>query len=201
MVKIRLDQYSQEEYSRGKSGLYCLLWWFVQGTLFRFSLHNMYNWRRFLLNSFGAKLGLGVHVRPSAKFTYPWKVTIGEYSWIGDNVEFYSLDEIVIGSHCVISQNSYLCTGSHKLNDPTFGLITKPIVVKDGAWVASDVFVYPGVTIHELGVAGARSTIFKDIPANEVHIGFPAAFHKHRFAEEATHENPMLQVAQVHRIK
>ncbi|MCL9660784.1 WcaF family extracellular polysaccharide biosynthesis acetyltransferase [Paenibacillus hunanensis] len=184
MTQIRLDQYSQAEYSRGKPGWYCLIWWFVQGTLFRFSLHNMYGWRRFLLNLFGAKLAPGVRVRASAKFTYPWKVTIGEHSWIGDDVEFYSLDEIIIGSQCVISQNTYLCTGSHKLSDPTFGLITKPIVIKDGAWVASDVFVYPGITIHELGVAGARSTVVKDIPRNEVHIGFPAAFFKHRFPKE-----------------
>lgn len=184
--KIRLDLYDQSDYSRGKSGLIVLLWWFIQGTIFRFSLHNMYRWRAWLLRKFGATIGHDVRVRASTKFTYPWKVTIGDHSWIGDNVEFYSLDQIVVGSHCVISQNTYLCTGSHKLNDPSFGLITKPIVIKDGAWVASDVFVYPGITIHEMSVAGARSTIVKDIPANEIHAGYPAKFLKERFAKEVS---------------
>ncbi|MFC5652891.1 WcaF family extracellular polysaccharide biosynthesis acetyltransferase [Paenibacillus solisilvae] len=183
-MNIDLSKYDQSWYSRGRSGSVVLLWWLVQGTLFKFSLHNMYSFRNTLLRLFGAKIGNGVKVRSTAKFTYPWKVRIGDHSWIGDDVEFYSLDEIIVGSNCVVSQNSYLCTGSHKLNDPAFGLITKPIVIKDGAWVASDVFVCPGVTIYELGVAGARSTVMKDIPAGEIHVGYPAKFLKERMMKE-----------------
>ena len=183
-MKVDLSKYDQSWYSRGKSNIFVLLWWFIQGTLFRFSLHNMYGWRNFLLRLFGAKIGKGVKVRASAKFTYPWKVSIGDYSWIGDNVKLYSLDEIIIGSNCVISQESYLCTGSHDIKDPHFGLITKPIVIKDGAWIASDVFVYPGVTIHEMAVVAARSTVVRDVPANEVHAGSPAKFVKKRFEED-----------------
>lgn len=185
---IRLDLYNQSNYSRGRGGITVLIWWFIQGTLFRFSIHNMYGWRRFLLRLFGANIGKNVQIRSSAKFTYPWKVEIGDYSWIGNNVEFYSLDNIQVGNHCIVSQNSYLCTGSHDLQDPTFSLITKPIIIKDGAWVASDVFVYPGVIIHEMAVAGARSTVTKDIPANEIHAGSPAKFLKERFPKEVAHE-------------
>ncbi|MCM2535841.1 hypothetical protein NDK43_30610 [Neobacillus pocheonensis] len=94
------------------------------------------------------------------------------------------MDEIVIGRNCVVSQESYLCTGSHDFKDPFFGLITKPILIKDGAWIASDVFVYPGVTIHEMGIAAARSTVTRDIPVNEVHGGSPAKFLKKRFEKE-----------------
>jgi len=183
-MKINLEKYDQSWYSKGRNDLVVLLWWFVQGTFFRFSIHNMYSWRRLLLRIFGAKVGRGVRVRASAKFTYPWKVEIGDYSWIGDNVEFYSLDKIKVGNHCVISQNTYLCTGSHNITDPYFGLITQPITISDGAWVASDVFVYPGVTIGETAVIAARSTVLKDIPANEVHAGSPAKFIKVRFPEE-----------------
>lgn len=179
--KIRLDLYDQSWYSRGRSGLIVLLWWFVQGSLFRFSLHHMYGWRNFLLRRFGAKIGKRVQIRASARFTYPWKVEIGDYSWVGDHVEFYSLDRIVVGDHCVISQNSYLCTGSHDINDPHFSLITKPIYIQDGAWVASDVFVYPGVTLGEMSVVAARSTVTRNVPSNEVFAGSPAQFIKHRF--------------------
>lgn len=187
--RIRLDAYDQSHYSRGRSNAVVLLWWFIQGTLFRFSIHNMYGWRRFLLKLFGAKIGSHVQIRPTVKFTYPWKVEIGDYSWIGDHVELYSLDRIVIGQHCIVSQHSYLCTGSHELQDPSFGLITKPIVIRDGAWVASDVFVCPGVVIHEMAVAGARSTVMRSIPENEVHAGTPAQFIRYRFQEgEPLHE-------------
>jgi len=181
---VMLNNYNQNWYRRGKSNLTVLLWWFVQATFFRMSLHNMYGWRNFLLRIFGANVGNGVKIRSSAKFTYPWKVTIGDYSWIGDDVNLYSLDDIFIGANCVISQKSYLCTGSHDMLDTSFGLITKPIRVKDGAWVASDVFVYPGVTINEMAVIAARSTVIKDIEANEVHGGSPAKFIKKRFEED-----------------
>lgn len=179
--RIRLDLYNQEGYSRGRSGLIVLLWWFVQGTLFRFSLHQMHGWRRVLLRAFGAKIGKKVKIRPSAKFTYPWKVAIDDYSWVGDSVEFYSLDTISVGKHCVISQKSYLCTGSHDLTDVQFGLITKPIVIKDGVWIASDVFVYPGVTLEEMAVVAARSTVTNNVPAEEIYAGTPARYIKHRF--------------------
>jgi len=181
---IKLKNYNQDNYDRGRSSVFIFLWWVVQGTLFRFSLHNAYNWRAKLLRLFGSNIGEKTKIRASSKFHYPWKVSIGDYSWIGDNVQFYSLDEIHIGSNCVVSQESYLCTGSHNIKDPHFGLITKPIVIKDGAWVASDVFVYPGVVINEMAVVAARSTVINDIPANEVHAGSPAKYVKKRFEED-----------------
>ncbi|GAB1796152.1 putative colanic acid biosynthesis acetyltransferase [Priestia megaterium] len=181
---IDLSKYNQNGYSRGKNSIIVLLWWLVQGTLFRFSLHNMYEWRNFLIRLFGANIGKGVKIRSTAKFTYPWKVSIGNYSWVGDNTQFYSLDRISIGSHCVISQGSYLCTGTHNTKDPFFGLITKPIIIKDGVWVASDVFIYPGVTIYEMSVIAARSTVINNIPSNEVHAGEPAKYLKNRFEED-----------------
>ena len=178
---IQLNKYDQKWYSRGKSNITVLLWWVIQGTLFRFSLHNMYRWRAFLLRLFGATIGKKVQIRASAKFTYPWKVCIGDYSWIGDNVKFYSLDYIEIGKNCIISQESYLCTGTHDLEDPYFSLITKPIIIKDGVWIATDVFIHPGVTVYEMAVVAARSNVTRDIPANKVFAGSPAKFVKERF--------------------
>ena len=57
----------------------------------------LYGWRRWLLRLFGARIGRGVMLRPSVEITYPWKVSIGDWSWVGDNVTLYSLGEIEIG--------------------------------------------------------------------------------------------------------
>lgn len=183
-MKVNLSKYDQSWYSRERNGVVVLLWWFIQGTLFRFSLHNMYGWRNFLLRLFGAEIGGKVKIRATAKFTYPWKVSIGNFSWIGDDTYFYSLDKIKIGNNCVISQNAYLCTGSHDIEDEAFGLIIKPIEIKDGAWIAADVFVYPGIVVEEMAVVAARSTILNDISANSVYAGSPAKFIKKRFKGE-----------------
>lgn len=196
---VRLDLYSQSQYSRGRNGIIVLLWWFIQGTVFRWSLQPMYGWRNWLLRLFGADIAKGVKIRASARFTYPWKVKVGEYAWIGDHAELYSLDTITIGRHCVVSQNSYLCTGSHKMDDPAFSLVIKPIIVEDGAWIASDVFVYPGVTIGTMAVAAARSTVLHDIPGNEVHAGTPAKYIKMRFDALKTGEAGFSKIHLLHK--
>lgn len=166
-------QHTTSEF-RGRSNLVVQLWWIVQNTLFVWSPQFMYEWRNFLLRSFGAKIGKNARIRPTAQITYPWKVTIGEYCRIGDNVVLYSLGEIVIGSHTVISQNSYLCTGSHDYKKITFDLFSKPITVADQVWIGTDVFVAPGICIGEGTIIGARSTVLHDMPEGMICFGNPA---------------------------
>jgi putative colanic acid biosynthesis acetyltransferase WcaF len=134
----------------------------------------MYKWRVFLIKSFGAKIGKNVILRPDVKITYPWKVSIGDYSWIGNGVELYSLGEISIGSNVVVSQKSYLCTGSHDYNSEAFDIFSKPIIIEDGVWIATDVFIGPGVTVKKGAVVGARSSVYRDLPSNMICKGNPA---------------------------
>jgi putative colanic acid biosynthesis acetyltransferase WcaF len=171
-----LSRFSMPNNFRGKPGWYVQLWWIVQAILFHPSPQVMYGWRRFLLRSFGATIGKGVIIRPSAQITYPWKLTIGEYSWIGDEVVLYTLGDIIIGKNAVISQRSYLCTGSHDFNKPTFDIFSKPITIQDECWLATDVFVGPGVNIDKGMVVGARSSVYKDISGKPgIYKGNPAA--------------------------
>lgn len=195
-MKVQLDRYDQSDYDRGRPGWFILLWWLVQGTLFRFSLHPMYGFRRRILRAFGMQVGKRAKIRPSARFTYPWKVTVGGHSWVGDEAVFYSLDQITIGDHCVVSQKTYLCTGSHHLQKVSFDLITAPITLETGSWAAAGAFIHPGVTLGEYAVAAACSNVTKSIPANEIHGGNPAAFLKNRFADAGTTEEKPLKQAQ-----
>ncbi|MEM0980445.1 MAG: hormogonium polysaccharide biosynthesis acetyltransferase HpsU [Cyanobacteria bacterium P01_H01_bin.58] len=170
---VDLRQYDQSWYSPGRPKWLVLLWWLVQAVVFPLTLHAHHGPRCFLLRLFGAKIGKRVIIRPSARFYYPWKIAIGDYSWIGSGVELYSLDWIQIGEHCVVSQNSYLCTGSHDVTDQAFGLKTAPITLENGAWVATDCFVGPGVTIGANTVVGARSSVFGNLPAQHICLGTP----------------------------
>ena len=170
----RLDQFKLPANFRGRSSFWVQLWWLIEATLFAWSPQFMYCWRRFLLRLFGARIGQGVLLRPSVRITYPWKLSIGDYSWIGDDVNLYTLGKIEIGSHVVISQRAYLCTGNHNFAKPTFDIFARPIVVQDQAWVASDVFIAPGVTIGFGCVVGARSTVFNNLPAGKICFGNPA---------------------------
>jgi putative colanic acid biosynthesis acetyltransferase WcaF len=168
-----LRTYDQGWFDRGRPGWLILLWWLVQGVMFPLTPHFASGIRVKLLRLFGANIGVGVLIRPTARVTYPWKLTVGDYSWIGDDVVLYSLDRITIGQHAVISQECYLCTGSHEMADPSFNLVTKEIAIGNGAWIASDCFVGPGVTIGSNTVVGARSTVLKDLPEGKICYGSP----------------------------
>ncbi|HHP7232178.1 MAG TPA: hormogonium polysaccharide biosynthesis acetyltransferase HpsU [Xenococcaceae cyanobacterium] len=170
---VDLRQYDQSNFARGKPNWFIILWWLVQAIAFPLSLHNFNRFRCWLLRLFGAKVGQGVVIRPTARFTYPWKITIGDYSWIGDDVVLYSIDQIEIGSHCVISQKSYLCTGSHDIQDRAFSLVTAPIKIGNGAWIATDCFIAPGVNIGSNAVIGAKSGVFGNIMQAQVAWGVP----------------------------
>ena len=170
---VNLKSYKSSSYDTGRSNWLVIIWWLIQAIAFPLSLHNFNNFRCWLLRLFGAEIGQGVVIRPTARFTYPWKISIGDYSWIGDDVVFYSIDQIEIGSHAVISQKSYLCTASHDFQDPTFPTRKSPIRIGNGAWIATDCFVAPGVTIGANTVIGARSSVFRDIPQQQVAWGSP----------------------------
>jgi putative colanic acid biosynthesis acetyltransferase WcaF len=153
---------------------------FVRAALFRPTFHNWYAWRRLVLRAMGARVGRGARVRPTSRIEIPWNVEIGEDTVIGDYSILYSLGKIRIGRLVVVSQYAHLCAGTHDHTDPTFPLLTPPITVDDGAWVAADAFIGPGVTVGARAVVAARATVVKDVPPDEIWGGNPAQFIKMR---------------------
>jgi putative colanic acid biosynthesis acetyltransferase WcaF len=169
---------------RGRSALAVQLWWLVQASLFRLSPQFCYGWRRGLLRLFGARIGQGVLIRPSARITYPWKLAIGDNAWIGDEVILYTLDHIEIGHDAVVSQRSHLCAGTHDHRRPDFPIQGGPITVGAEAWLGADVFVAPGKSIGRGAVVGARSSVFSDLPEMMMCFGSPARPVRPRLGEQ-----------------
>jgi putative colanic acid biosynthesis acetyltransferase WcaF len=184
-----LARFSLPPNFRGRPAWFVQLWWLVQATAFRWSPQIAYGWRVWLLRAFGARVGHAVKIRPSVIITYPWKVTIGDYAWVGDDAIIYSLGEITIGPHAVISQRTHLCAGDHDYTKLDFEIRAKPITIDAEAWVAADVFVAPGVHIGYGTVIGARSSVFSDMPDCMICYGYPCKPVKRRIASE-TRLNP-----------
>lgn len=169
-----LSQFRVPKGFRGRSALLVQLWWLVQATLFAWSPQPMYRWRAFLWRLFGADVGSGVVIRPSARVTYPWKVRLGNHVWIGDRAELYSLYPVVIGDNACISQDCYLCTGSHDHRQSDFPYACAPIKIGAEAWLAAGCFVGPGVEVGRGAVAGARSLLIKSLDPMMIYAGQPA---------------------------
>lgn len=170
----KLESFKIPKGFRGKSIIIVQFWRIFQSTLFRFSPRFTNNWRRFLLQLFGANIGKKVIIRPTVKILYPWYLSIDDYSWIGDNVTIYNMADVSIGKNCVISQKSHLCAGTHNYQKPTFDIYSKPIIIDDEVWIASDVFIAPNIKIGYGTVVGYRSTVTKNLPSKMICIGNPA---------------------------
>ncbi len=151
-----------------------VLWGVIWTVLFRPSPRPVHRWRNRLLRLFGADLHPTARVYPRARVWAPWHLTMGEHACIGDDVDVYAVERISIGARSTVSQYGYLCAATHDFEDPDHPLVPMPIVIGANCWLAADVFVGPGVTIGDGTVVGARSAVFKDLPAWVIATGTPA---------------------------
>ena len=135
-------------------------------------------WKCLLLRLFGGKIGSNVVIRASVLISFPWRLVIGDDVWIGDGVWILSLAPVFIESNVCISQKSFLCTGSHDYRRESFDLITRPIHIKEGSWIAASSFVAPGVEIGPNSVVAAGSVVTKSVGCGELVGGNPAQFVK-----------------------
>ena len=85
-----------------------------------------------------------------------------------------------LGANTVVSQRSYLCTGTHDYKSHGFDITAHKIIIGDKCWLATDVYVAPGIIINDGTVVGARSSVFNDVPSGKICIGSPAIVIKDR---------------------
>ena len=150
-----------------------LVWGWVWLLLFRPSPRSAFGWRRLLLRMFGASLGCNTRVYPSTRVFYPPNLKMGDHSILGPDVDCYCVGKIVLEANVMVSQYSYLCGATHDYTKPDLPLQTGDIMIGKSSWVCADVFIGPGVTVHEGAVVGTRSTVTKDVPAWQVVAGNP----------------------------
>lgn len=151
-----------------------ILWMIVYHSVFKWSPVPFFGYRRMLLRLFGANVGVGVNVYPTAMIWLPSNLTLHAGSSVGPHVKIYNQGEIVIGKNSIISQYSYLCASTHDYNDPLHPLILCPITIRSNVWVCADAFVGPGVTLNEGCVVGARAVVNRDATSWDVYAGNPA---------------------------
>lgn len=127
-----------------------------------------------MLRMFGATLGKGVKIYPSAVIEFPWLLEVGDYSVIAWNVRIYNLGKIIIGSRTVISQHAHLCGGTHDYLSTDFTLVRTGLTIGSNVWIAADAFISPGVVVHEGAIVGARAVVTRDVDGKSVVAGNPA---------------------------
>jgi putative colanic acid biosynthesis acetyltransferase WcaF len=173
---VDLSTFDNSWYNPGRNRAVQALWFLIGLPLLRCSLIPFSAFRVQILRIFGARVGRGVVIKPGVRIKYPWRLCIGEFSWVGEDAWVDNLASVTIGDNVCISQDAYLCTGSHDWSDPAFGLMIKPIVLTDGCWVGARATICLGVTLNPCAIAAAGSVVTHDVGAYEIHSGNPAQF-------------------------
>lgn len=171
---VRLDRYQMGQYTPGAPRWQQILWYGVGTHLLESRLLPFSGFKVWLLRRFGATVGRQVRLKPGVRIKFPWRLTIGDYVWIGENAWLDNLAPITLEDHVCLSQGVYLCTGNHDWSDPSFTLQTRPIHIEAGAWIAAKAVVGPGVTVGRGAVLSLGSVAGQSLAPMTIYAGNPA---------------------------
>jgi putative colanic acid biosynthesis acetyltransferase WcaF len=157
--------------TRTKVGI--VVWSCVNSTLYRWSPKPLLGFRRWLVRLFGGTVAPTASLNNKARIDCPWNLEMGERASIGEFSWVYGLDRIEIGHDACVGQHVFLLTGGHDPDDPGFPLVTSPIRIGVGSWIAARATVLPGVTVGEYAVVAAGSVVTKDVPSMMIAGGNP----------------------------
>lgn len=183
VAQVDFSGYSTGDFSRGAGWIREGLWIVTSLLLFRLCPFKFSALKCAILRLFGARVGQGIVIKPGVRITFPWKLSLGDHVWLGEECWLLNLAPISIGSHVCISQRAFLCTGSHNYKSPAFDLIITLIRVERGAWIGAGAWIGPGVKISSHAVLTACSVATKDLEPFGVYQGNPAVLVRRRTIE------------------
>lgn len=126
---------------------------------------------------YGSKFKYGAHF----KFRGAFRLYLHDKGCIefGNNVflnNYFSataITSIKIGDNCIFGEGVKIYDHNHSFKDTNISIVdqplnSRPVVIGDNCWIASNVTILAGVHIGENSVIGASCLVYKDIPANSI---------------------------------
>ncbi len=173
-TRVRNDLFDpQKGLDRGRPKLVEAIWYLLKCVFFLSPLPWPSSFKCALLRIFGAAIGRRVRIKPRVNIHFPWKLVVGDYSWIGEEVFILNFEPVTIGAHCCISQRAFLCTGNHDYRQADMPYRNHPITIGDGAWIGAQAFLAADVKIGVETVVAAGSVVTQSQPAQMVCGGNP----------------------------
>ena len=157
-----------------------VLWKFTWLILASWTPPPFHRYRVAILRMFGADVDWTAHVYSNVKIWLPSNLVMESHACLGPSVNCYCMASISLRRGAIVSQGTTLCAATHDIRDPDFQLVAMPILIGEGAWVAAEAFVGPGVSIGDRAVIGARSVLCRDAEEEGVYVGNPATLIKKR---------------------
>lgn len=172
--RVRNDLFNARMgFERGRSRLIFALWQLAKMFFFLTAFPWPSALKIWLLRAFGARVGCHIVWKPRVNVHFPWNLEVGDYAWVGEEVNIVNFAPVVVGAHCCLSQRSFLCSGNHDYRQPDMRYRHAPITLSDGVWIGAGAFVGPGVEIGTDAVVTACTLVFKSLEGGWVYAGNP----------------------------
>ena len=135
------------------------------------------------IRKFFGRAGKNVFVENGFKCDHGSNIFVGDNFYCNFNCTIYDSYTVTIGNNVMIGPNVTICTATHPVEkalrlDPNQSEYAKPVTICDNVWIGGGVFINPGVTIGEGAVIASGAVVTKDVPANTLAAGVPAAVKK-----------------------
>lgn len=107
-------------------------------------------------------------------------IEIGDGCSLAGNCTITAAESVRIADRVLFARNVYISDHSHRFDDTSRAVLDQgisgilPVEVCEGAWLAQNVVVLPGVRIGRGAVVGANSVVRDDVPDYALAVGAPA---------------------------
>lgn len=141
----------------------------------------LFGLKRAMLRWCGCKVGKNARVCSSAKIFGDGELSIGDETWIGEDVFIKTTGDahISIGSCCDIAPQVTMDTGTHEI-DPSGSHVagagcSRPIEIGDGCWLGMKSTILPGVRLPAKTLVAAGAVVVKSVEEEKCLVaGVPA---------------------------
>jgi len=145
-----------------------VFWSIVYWLLYFPSPNIFFIWRVMLLKLFGANVKWNSRPYPRAKIWLPSQLVMGSRACIANGVIIYNVARVVLGDNTVISERARLITATKSFSGEDRCLKVGEISIGNDVWLASDVFIAPGLSVGRNSVVLSQVNLLEDIPENIV---------------------------------
>jgi putative colanic acid biosynthesis acetyltransferase WcaF len=181
--KVSLSSFTTGTFKPGANKLFIAFWFIISIVWVRNPLNLFSGSKVIMLRLFGAKIGKGVVIKQGVHIKYPWRLQVGDFVWLGENVWIDNLVDVYIDRNTCISQGAMLLTGNHNYKSSSFDLVTGPIHIEEGVWIGAKAIVCPGVTCKKYAVLTVGSVACSDLEPSLIYQGNPAIAKRNRWSE------------------
>ena len=179
-----LTKYTKAGYTPGRGFVIRALWYCANYMVFMSPFPFCNGVKRLLIRMFGAKVGKGVVIKPRVNIKYPWLLSVGDNSWIGEEVWIDNLAQVSVGKNCCLSQRVLIETGSHDYSKSDFRLRVAPVTIDDGVWICAGAVLTAGAVCRSHSVLAAGSVANGELLPYSVYKGNPAEKVRERLIDD-----------------